>query len=214
MSRWIAAAGWAAALACVVAAVVGGLRLDGYSHALHPLALLGARGVPGATAFNLIGFVLPGVLAALVASGLYRALPAVAGWWPRIGARLLLISALAFAAQGVLPLDPQDIDGPGSGLHASAWMVWWTAFVAGALLLAAGEPRRRMGSIAAAVVVLAMMFIPASLLEPALAQRTALAAWLLWLCFVPGTASAVAELERQDHGSQGKGGDVGQDHRP
>ena len=65
MSRRIAAAGWAAALACVVAAVVGGLRLDGYSHALHPLSLLGARGVPGAAAFNLIGFVLPGVLAAL-----------------------------------------------------------------------------------------------------------------------------------------------------
>ena len=192
MSRWMVAAGRAAAVACVAAAVVGGMRLDGYSHALHPLALLGGRGVPGSVVFNLVGFVLPGLLAALVALGLYRGLPAAARWWPRIGARLLLLSALAFAAQGLLPLDPQHLDGPQSGLHASAWMAWWIAFAAGAALLAAGAPRLRAGTLAAAAVLLAMMFIPASLLEPVFAQRIALAAWLLWLALVPAAASAVA----------------------
>ena len=184
MNRWMGVAAWAAVLACAAAAVVGGMRLDGYSHALHPLALLGGRGVPGAAAFNLAGFVVPGVLAALVALGLYRALPAAAGWWPRIGARLLLVSALAFAAQGLLPLDPQDLEGPESGLHASAWMVWWTAFAAGALLSATGARRTRIATIAAACVVLAMMLIPASVLAPVLAQRIAFAAWLLWLPLV------------------------------
>ena len=214
MSRWMGVAGWAAALTCAGAAVIAGIQLDGYSHALHPLALLGGRGVPGAAAFNLFGFVVPGVLAALVSWGLYRALPAAAGWWPRIGARLLLVSALAFAAQGLLPLDPQDLEGPESGLHASAWMVWWTAFAAGALLSATGARRTRIATIAAACVVLAMMLIPASVLAPVLAQRIAFAAWLLWLALVPRAASAVAELERQDHGGQGESGDVGQDHRP
>src|SRR3546814_14653193 len=60
-----------AAIVAVVlfaAAVAGfGAALDGYSQAIHPVGLLGARGMPHALAFNVLGFVLPGVLAALVA---------------------------------------------------------------------------------------------------------------------------------------------------
>lgn len=196
MNRWMTAAGWAGALACVAAAIAGGMRLDGYSHALHPLALLGAGGVPGALAFNIVGFIVPGAMAAVVALGLYRVLPAAAGWLPRIGARMLLLSALAFAAQGLLPLDLQDLDGPGSGPHASAWLVWWIAFVAGALLLAAGLRRARAVTIAAACVLLGMMFIPSTLLDPPLAQRIALAAWLTWLVLTPWQARPPGEAHR------------------
>lgn len=185
MSRLQSACGWAAAASCTAAVVLGGARLDGFSHAVHPPALLGASGVPGALAFNIAGFIIPGLLAALVALGLYRALPAAAGWLPRVGARTLLISALAFAAQGLLPLDPADMDGHASGLHAAAWMAWWIAFVAGAPLFAAGFPRIRIASLATASVLLVTMFIPPSLLEPPCAQRIALAAWLLWLAIVP-----------------------------
>ena len=187
--RWPVLCGWAGAGACLAAAVVGGMRLEGYSHVLHPLALLGAGGVPGALAFNVAGFIVPGVLAAVVALELYRVLPAAAGWLPRIGARMLLLSALAFAAQGLLPLDLQDLDGPGSGPHASAWLVWWIAFVAGAPLLASGLRRVRAVMIAAACVLLAMMLTPSTLLEPPLAQRIALAAWLAWLVLAPWQAS-------------------------
>ena len=196
MNRWMTAAGWAGALACVAAAIAGGMRLDGYSHALHPLALLGAGGVPGALAFNIVGFIVPGAMAAVVALGLYRVLPAAVGWLPRIGARMLLLSALAFAAQGLLPLDLQDLDGPGSGPHASAWLVWWIAFVAGALLLAAGLRRARAVTIAGACVLLAMMFIPSTLLDPPLAQRIALAAWLTWLVLAPWQARHPGEAHR------------------
>jgi len=181
MNRWTAVAGWAGALACVAAAIAAGMRLDGYSHALHPLALLGADGVPNALVFNLVGFIVPGLLASVVALGLYRALPAAAGWLPRIGARMLLVSALAFAAQGLFPLDPQDMDGQASGLHAAAWMIWWIAFVAGAPLLASGLRRIRAVTIAVACALLAMMFVPPSLLDPPLSQRIAVVAWLLWL---------------------------------
>lgn len=182
------AAGWAAACVCVAAAIVAGVRLDGYSHALYPLGLLGARGVTGAPLFNFAGFILPGLLAAAVAFGLYRALPAAAGWLPRIGARLLLISGLGFAAQGLLPLDPQDLDSQVSGLHAAAWMVWWTAFVAGAPLLAVGLRPIGVLAIAVACVLLAMILVPSSLLEPPLAQRIALVTWLAWLALAPRQA--------------------------
>lgn len=143
MSRLQALCGLLGAASCATAIVLGGARLDGFSHALHPVALPGASGVPGALAFNIAGFILPGLLAALVALGLYRALPAAAGWLPRIGARMLLLSALAFTARGLFPLDLGDLDGPGSGLHASAWLSWWIAFVAGAPLLAAGLRQAR-----------------------------------------------------------------------
>lgn len=188
MSRLQVICGWVGAGACVAAAVVCGARLEGYSHALHPLALLGASGVPGALAFNVIGFIVPGVLAAVVALGLYSALPANAGWLPRIGARMLLLSALAFAAQGLLPLDPQDLDGPGSGPHASAWLVWWIAFAAGGPLLAVGLRRVRAITLAVVCVLLAMMLIPPTLLDPPFAQRIALVAWLTWLALAPWQA--------------------------
>lgn len=185
MSRLLAYCGWLGAASCAVAIVLGGAWLDGFSHALHPPALPGASDVPGAMAFNIAGFIVPGLLAALVALGLYSVLPGTAGWLPRIGARMLLISALAFAAQGLFPLDLQDLDGPGSGPHASAWLVWWIAFVAGAPLLAVGLRRVRAVTIAAACVLLAMMLIPRTLLDPPLAQRIALAAWLIWLALAP-----------------------------
>ena len=192
MSRWQVLCGWTGAGACLVAVLVGGMRLEDYSHVLHPLALLGAGGVPGALAFNIAGFIVPGALAAVVALGLYRALPAAAGWLPRIGARMLLVSALAFAAQGLFPLDPQDMDGQASGLHAAAWMIWWIAFVAGAPLLASVVPRIRMATLAAAGALLVSMFVPPSLLDPPYAQRIALAAWLLWMILAPWQAGRPA----------------------
>lgn len=210
--------GWGAAAACVAAAVIGGAMLDGYSHLLHPLALLGAGGVPGGRAFNAAGFVLPGLLAAVAALAMYRRLPRASGWWPRIGARMVLLSALAFAAQGLFPLDLQDLDGPGSGLHASAWLVWWIGFVAGAPLLAVGLRPVRTVTTVAVLPLLAMMLVPQGWTGPALAQRIAFAAWLAWLALAPwqGAAggSAVADLEAQDDRGQQQGGDVGQDHRP
>src|SRR5688572_31757235 len=52
------------ALLVFLAALLGfGAGTHGYSHAHHPVALLGARGVPHWAAFDLLGFVLPGHLA-------------------------------------------------------------------------------------------------------------------------------------------------------
>src|SRR3546814_13949676 len=81
-----------AAIVAVVlfaAAVAGfGAALDGYSQAIHPVGLLGARGMPHALAFNVLGFVLPGVLAALVAWPLRAGLDCGAPWGARFRAGL------------------------------------------------------------------------------------------------------------------------------
>ena len=50
----------------------------------------------------------------------------------------LLLSALGFVALGLLPLDPADLHNASSSYHATAWMLWWVAFVSGAALLATG----------------------------------------------------------------------------
>ena len=176
------------AAAIFVLAVVGfGAALDGYAQARHPVALLGARGVPHALGFNLLGFVLPGVLATVVAECLRRRLPATAGWAPRVGSQMLLLAGLAFAAMGLLPLDVDDLHGPASQLHASAWMVWVLGFVAGALLLGISHlrqgPGKALGGVAVICAVLAAMaaFALQGVLPAPLAQRVAFACWAVWL---------------------------------
>ena len=142
LDRWL---GLLAAVVFVLAVSGFGAGLEGYAQARHPVALLGARGVPHALAFNLLGFVLPGVLAAVVAERLRRSLPATAGWASRVGSQMLLLAGLGFAAMGLLPLDVDDLHGPASQLHASAWMIWVLGFVAGTLLLGTTQLRQAHG---------------------------------------------------------------------
>lgn len=196
-------AGLAAALAFALAALGFGAALAGYSHAQHPLALLGARGLPHALAFNLLGFVIPGMLAAAAAIALRTRLPADAGWSARIGARLLLLSALAFAAQGLLPLDPADLDARPARLHAVAWMLWWIAFVPGAGLLAwsalAARPRRLAAfatHVVAAGCVLAFVWLPGEGIAAGIAQRIAFAAWFGWLAWAGYAGASPAAANR------------------
>ena len=172
-----------------MAAFVG--RIDGYSHAQHPLALLGAKPLPGAWRFNLLAFVVPGLLVAWGALRLRAVAPAgaqgPASWSVRIGAQLMLVSALAFAAQGALPLDARDLEGVHSARHAAAWMVWWIAFVAGGLLLAFGlrgsVPLWRgvvTSSLLAAFLLPVLALLLPMLVPAGLAQRSAFALWFLW----------------------------------
>lgn len=197
-------AAWLAALCGLLAALGFGAALEGYSHAQHPLALLGARGLPRAPAFNLSGFVIPGVLAAAAAISLRARLPGDAGWPARIGAWLLLLSALAFAGQGLLPLDPDDLDGPVSQRHATSWALWWITSTAGALLIAGGLLRRPgWRTFAWAALVASVLIVVLALSLPGtwpagVAPRIAFGAWLglLVLAGRAGTARSSAPQAR------------------
>ena len=184
LDRWLAPA--AAALAACAYAVLAAL-LEGYSHLLHPVALPGAVGVPRAWAFNLLVFVLPGLLLAVSAWRIRNRLPAGAGMAARIGATMLLLSALAYAMQGVLPLDPDQLDGGGSRLHAVAWTLWWIAFLAGAALLAVSLRELRLATVLAWLLLLGAGVLLPQLLGTGISQRLAFAAWFAWMWWLDST---------------------------
>lgn len=183
----------------LVALAAFGAMVEGYSHALHPPGLLGARGVPGAIVFNLLGFVLPGLLGMLAMAGVRSRLEG-ARWAARIGSWLWLLSALAFALQGLLPLDLADMDATASRLHANAWTVWWLAFVPGGLLLALGlapTPVWRPLRITAfaGALLLPWFTLQAPLGMPVgAAQRVALALW--FACLVVAGFAAQRPAQR------------------
>ncbi|MCI4566880.1 DUF998 domain-containing protein [Lysobacter sp. CFH 32150] len=181
-----------AALSFALAVVGFGASLSGYSHARHPVSLLGAIGVPHAQAFNLLGFLLPGLLAVLAGLQLRRRMPAAAGWSARIGAQLIVLSALAFAAQGLLPLDPSDLYAPGARLHATAWMLWWIAFVPGAFVLAYGLRSLALVSVVAAAIVLGFGLFAPDALAPGTVQRIAFGAWFAWFAVAGITRTAIS----------------------
>ena len=198
---------WAGlALLLFVVALLGfGAALDGYSHSVHPVALLGARGVPHWLGFDVLGLLAPGLLAwwALVRAG--RAMERTSaggefGMVGRIGWTLCTLSALAFALQGLLPVDAQRGLDYGIGrLNTAAWTVWWIAFGAGAVALAVGAGthpalrRTRIATLIAAVVVLALSFVVAIPGAPALGQRIAFVAWFAWIL---GMASVSARASK------------------
>jgi hypothetical protein len=164
-------------------------RIEGYSHLHHPLALLGAKPFPGAMLFNVVAFVVPGMLLAWVALRLRAAMPAGTGgvsWSARIGTQLMLISALSFAAQGLLPLDTDDFEGMRSARHAAAWMMWWIAFAAGGVLLAVGlraaKDWHSIGNVSlfAALTLPVLALLLPQLVPAGIAQRLAFAWWFAW----------------------------------
>ena len=171
------------AAACfAVALLLANVGVPDYSHRVHPVALRGTAGLPWALAFNLLAFVLPGALLAVVGVQLRNELRD-AGWAARIGIVIALWSALAFAAQGLLPLDPEDAESHASRLHVMTWMLWWIAFVPAAWLLATGARRGMgfaLGSVATGVLVPVIAVLAPIGQWVGLAQRLAFALWFGW----------------------------------
>ena len=187
MNRVARFSGLAAGLVFMAALVGFGVALEGYAHRDYPVALLGATGFPRALAFNMLAFVLPGMLAGVTALELRRRLPADAGWPLRIGAQLVFLSTLAFIAMGLFPLDPNDLESQRSQFHGTAWMLWSVAFIPGAVLLGAtllSRPRWlrfAWASLMAAAGLLIAGFVLTDFMPAGIAQRIAFGLWFAWL---------------------------------
>jgi len=70
-----------------------------YSHLHKAVSELGVVGAPNALAWNVIGFIVPGLLLAFFSAGLATSIDGRRGvlWW------LLVLSTLCFAATGLVP---------------------------------------------------------------------------------------------------------------
>lgn len=169
---WVAAAHGCSLVTLLIAAVMHGWPLSA------PLALPGATGMPAAWLFNALAWILPGLVVAIAALRQRAGSPEV-GMTAGIALRLMLLAALAFAAQGVLPLDPEAFDGGTSRWHATAWMIWTLAFAAGALLAGIALPAVRWASLALCAIVTICLFAP-TLTGAEIATRLSLACWWAW----------------------------------
>ena len=93
------------------------LRLDGYTHGTKAVSELGAVGAPNAIAFNLLGFVLPGLLVVFAAATLARATGNAKGM------ALLALTGAAWALTGVFPFDMAARASLTSQAHLAAAML-------------------------------------------------------------------------------------------
>jgi hypothetical membrane protein len=193
MQRWAWHLGSIAAAFAAVALLAGGASIPGFSHATDPVAVLGSAAAPQAAWFNLAGRVVPGVAIAGLAIVLERALDRAAGSRTlRIGTGLLLIAGLAFAAQGLMPVDLSDLDGAASRRHAALHAAAQLAWIAAAVMLCAATWRMRgwrapmLIGLGFAVVLGVDMLAPLTTWTPGLrgapgaVERAMLALWLLW----------------------------------
>ena len=129
LSGPLSAALFTLSLFCFAAA-----RTDGYSHATKAVSELGAVGAPMATAFNILGFILPGALIALLATQLLRTTGA------KLGPTLLAVSGCAMVVAGVFPADMTDLQSFTSLAHLGGAML--SGFAWAAALLFLGKPLR------------------------------------------------------------------------
>jgi len=168
----------------------------GYSHYTRAISGLGAFGAPHALAWNVIGFVVPGLLLAWCGGGVALAIQdrRRSLFW------LLVISGLAFAGAGVFPAEMRN----GVPVMQSGWTAAHVViisasglpWVVGALLLI-GRVRRsqRWRHLTVATIGLAILAvaglgtnivsgsIPVLADAPGLAQRIAFGAYFAWFLF-------------------------------
>lgn len=184
------------AMGCFIAAALAfGAAMEGYSQRLYPLAALGAIGMPRAWGANMLVFVVPGLLATWVAAMIYLRLPAAAPPLARIGAWILLFSTVAFALQGLVRLDYDDLDAATGRLHVAAWALWWLTTATGGLLLASGLRRCHGWRGVAATALAVALLVPLLAMAATVAWGTEVLrriAFVLWFGWWASAAFAIS----------------------
>ena len=167
----------------------GALR-PSYSHVANTISELGAVGTPHAAAWNVLGFMLPGLLFAIVGATNARAANAEPSLSRTLATVLLVLSGLAVAGQGVMPAEMAngvaDVASPSTRGHFISSLISAAAWAVGALLLVGPmrrNPRWRVLHIVAVVLVvlaLGAAFILRGTLRDGLAQRIGNAFFCAW----------------------------------
>jgi hypothetical membrane protein len=155
-----------------------------YSHLTKAVSELGARGGPNALAWNILGFGAVGVFTMVFAWGLWAQISS------RIGALLMGLSGLGFAAAGIFPADMGDLQSRSSQLHMIASLASFATFIPAVFVVGWVFWRRvrwgRFALAATAVGLVAMLSILlyGTTMPPALIQRFTFLAYLAWIALI------------------------------
>lgn len=176
------------------ASVVLGAFRPSYSHVANTISELGAVGTPYATAWNVLGFIIPGLLLAIVGAVIARAANTTPSLLRTFATVLLVLSGLAIAGQGVMPAEMAngvaDVTSASTRGHFISSLVSGVAWAVGALLLV-GPMRRNASwrglhivSVALVVLTLVAAFTLRGTLPDGLAQRIGNAFFCIWFVVV------------------------------
>lgn len=184
------AAGVAAAVVFWMALFGFAASYPGYSHYTKAISELGAFGAPHALAWNLIGFVIPGLLLAACGAGLANAID-ISGrkttlYW------LLVISGLGFAGTGVIPAEMRDgsplMESPFTLGHVLMSLLSGIPWVISAFLLIGRVKRNprwqrliRVGIVLAALCIAGFALNIFASTIPFLAHRVSFAIYFVWI---------------------------------
>ena len=171
----------------------------GYSHSHKAISELGALGAPHALWWNLLGFIVPGVLLSICGAGVATAIERPSGktavYW------LLVLSGVGFAGAGVIPAEMRDgspsMGSPFTIGHVLMTFLSGIPWVIAAFLIigrATQNPswHRSRGLFSALAVACVAGFslnivaraIPALASRPGLAQRISFAVYFAWFLVV------------------------------
>ena len=121
------------------ASVVLGRLRPSYSHVVNTISELGAAGTPNATLWNVLGFIVPGVLLAITGAAFARSANTKPSLSRTLATILLVLSGLAIAGQGLMPAvmadGIADITSPSTRGHFISSLISGAAWAAGVLLL-------------------------------------------------------------------------------
>lgn len=172
------------------ASVVLGAFRPSYSHVANTISELGAIGTPYATAWNVLGFIIPGALLAIVGAAIARAANTTPSLSRTLATALLVLSGLAIAGQGVMPAEMAngvaDVTSASTRGHFISSLVSGAAWAVGALMLV-GPMRRNPGwrglhvvSVMLVVLALVAAFALRGTLPDGLAQRIGNGFFCIW----------------------------------
>jgi hypothetical membrane protein len=169
--------------------VFGALR-PSYSHSLNTISELGALGTPNATLWNIIGFIVPGLLLALAGGVIAHSISREQSLLRSLSRLLLVLSGLAIAGQGVIPAEMTngvaDITSPYTRGHFISSLISGAAWAIGALLLIGPMKRSPewhdwyIVSIVLVSLTLVASFALRGVLPDGLAQRVGNAIFFMW----------------------------------
>lgn len=183
-----------------------------YSHFTKAISELGVIGAPNALAWNLVGFIVPGLLVAVCGAGLATAVDGRRGslWW------LFVLSGLAFSGTGFIPAEMQD----GSPLMQSPFTIGHVVMMsltilwipAAFLFLSRARHNPDWSNVRVVGTALTLLVIAGFVLNvlhdtvpflsrrPGLAQRLSFAAYFLWFLVMSFYLISAAPRTRFDSG--------------